>query len=170
VNGVLQIQVCYKNAARVWPKGVWFHVFDSNLRHIQYSTRLVFPCLWHYAPRSEGGCLRPTSKGGLRLTDSEAGVMEYLRKANIEIQVGVLDLSDVGVSQLPSDLSDLVSIRVLSLEHNSKPSRVILISTTSRDQGQHTRLKASSSSSHLSSLPLLRARGGVWAQLRSERR
>jgi hypothetical protein len=91
VNGVLQIQVCYKNAARVWPKGVWFHVFDSNLRHIQYSTRLAFPCLWHYAPRSEGGCLRPTSKGGLRLTDSVNPLGSYWFLQRQEIKVNTQD-------------------------------------------------------------------------------
>ena len=69
------------------------------------------------------------------LVRGEAGVMEYLRKANIEIQVGVLDLSDVGVSQLPSDLSDLVSIRVLSLEHNKitfLPSSIEILSNLIR--------------------------------------
>ena len=91
MNGVLQIQVCYKNAARVWPKGVWFHVFDSNLRHIQYSTRLAFPCLWHYAPRSEGGCLRPTSKGGLRLTDSVNPLGSYWFLQRQEIKVNTQD-------------------------------------------------------------------------------
>lgn len=65
------------------------------------------------------------------LVRGEAGVMEYLRKANIEIQVGVLDLSGVGISHLPPDLSDLVSIRVLSLERNKiayVPSSIEILS------------------------------------------
>ena len=52
------------------------------------------------------------------LTRGEHGVMEYLRKANVEIQVGVMDLSDVRLRFLPPDLSDFATVRVLSLERN----------------------------------------------------
>ena len=53
------------------------------------------------------------------LAKEEDGVMDYLRKAYLEIEIGVLDLSHVGIMELPPDLTDLISISQLSLERNN---------------------------------------------------
>jgi len=61
----------------------------------------------------------------------ETGVMDYLKKALVEIGVGVMDMSDVGLRQIQPDLRDLANIWMLSLERNKityLPSTIAILS------------------------------------------